>query len=1017
MLPERLSIKGLYSYQQRTEIDFQPLTRAGIFGIFGPVGSGKSSILEAITFALYGESNRLNAREARGYNMMNLKSSELEIDFVFTHREDRFRFTVQAKRKKSKFEEVKSPDRRAFKEEDGQWVPLPSNDATDLLGLKYEHFRQIVIIPQGKFQEFVHKSPTERSDMLRELFPLDVYDLSDPLRTLRAENSRAITRVETQLNELAGANPEEVGRVEKELRATRKQIEKISAAKAKTEASVREGERVKQLLERQVSLEEQVRNLEERQEEMDREEAELKRYESARNDFGDLFLRLDKWERQQQEAYAKREQVRQKLEGAEKDWEKLKKKKQTILDSVGGLEAHDEQLRRMEAARQGWQLQASRAEHAERLKKAEEERERAENQQKKQAEHLRALHKQREKLTRELRQRNQLTAWQASFDLEDQIRKRLEEIEQSLKREHRQLKELEAEKNAWVKKLISLDKSFHSWAREETEGILKEIQQALKKIREDRLGADAEKEKCLKKAGLSQYAEELQEDEPCPLCGSRHHPELFHDGAEREMLLHLEKRLKELARLHDVLILAERDGKAWLTRKAAQQEAVKRKEEAAREVQRELEACLEKRDPAGAMDRERLAQAWQEVREKEEQQDQIDRAILQRESEAKSEEEVAQLREQVQDLRVEAARLEEAYAQRKAQAGEDWLEIEPEKLAERQDELMGSRAQLEAILAKEVDCEKALHKWKSEFRSASERAEHVEGEVAEIGKQIEKRLIDHAELADRQAAKELLQKQIVVEEVRKRIRAFREELVGSQSALSTLREQTKGQTFDPEALEKQQAAWRDQERQLTAAQNRIGELQGRLADLKEKQKRKKERQKDLKALEARREDLKTMESLFRSRGFVQYVSTIYLQQLCALANERFRKLTQNRLQLELDEKYQFVVRDFLHGGRSRSIKTLSGGQTFQAALCLALALSEQIQAHQDIRQPFFFLDEGFGTLDRDSLALVFDTLKQLRKENRTVGIISHVEDLQNEIDHYLRVMNDEEKGSWVVMER
>ena len=82
MIPISLTIKGIYSYQQEQTIDFQKLTDAQLFGIFGPVGSGKSTILEAISFALYNDTERLN-RDNRNYNMMNLKSNELLIRFNF----------------------------------------------------------------------------------------------------------------------------------------------------------------------------------------------------------------------------------------------------------------------------------------------------------------------------------------------------------------------------------------------------------------------------------------------------------------------------------------------------------------------------------------------------------------------------------------------------------------------------------------------------------------------------------------------------------------------------------------------------------------------------------------------------------------------------------------------------------------------------------------------------------------------------------------------------------------------
>ena len=85
MIPLALTLKGIYSYQSEQQIDFTALTAASLFGIFGAVGSGKSTILEAISFALYGETERLNQKDNRSYNMMNLKSDRLAIDFIFDH--------------------------------------------------------------------------------------------------------------------------------------------------------------------------------------------------------------------------------------------------------------------------------------------------------------------------------------------------------------------------------------------------------------------------------------------------------------------------------------------------------------------------------------------------------------------------------------------------------------------------------------------------------------------------------------------------------------------------------------------------------------------------------------------------------------------------------------------------------------------------------------------------------------------------------------------------------------------
>src|SRR5690625_6203289 len=112
MIPIQLSIEGLYSYQKRQVIDFENLTSGGLFGIFGATGSGKSSILEAISYALYGETERMNAREGRNYNMMNLKSDRAYIEFDFRNHENKiYRACRELRRNSRRFEEVRPPVR------------------------------------------------------------------------------------------------------------------------------------------------------------------------------------------------------------------------------------------------------------------------------------------------------------------------------------------------------------------------------------------------------------------------------------------------------------------------------------------------------------------------------------------------------------------------------------------------------------------------------------------------------------------------------------------------------------------------------------------------------------------------------------------------------------------------------------------------------------------------------------------------------------------------------------------
>ena len=129
----------------------------------------------------------------------------------------------------------------------------------------------------------------------------------------------------------------------------------------------------------------------------------------------------------------------------------------------------------------------------------------------------------------------------------------------------------------------------------------------------------------------------------------------------------------------------------------------------------------------------------------------------------------------------------------------------------------------------------------------------------------------------------------------------------------------------------------------------------------------------------RKGHIQEISNLLRGNGFINFISSVYLQNLCKIANVRFTKLTANRLSLELNEQNEFMVRDYLNDGKLRLLKTLSGGQIFQASLCLALGLAENVKTLNQAEQSFFFLDEGFGSLDSGSLHLVFETLKSLQK--------------------------------------
>jgi exonuclease SbcC len=262
--------------------------------------------------------------------------------------------------------------------------------------------------------------------------------------------------------------------------------------------------------------------------------------------------------------------------------------------------------------------------------------------------------------------------------------------------------------------------------------------------------------------------------------------------------------------------------------------------------------------------------------------------------------------------------------------------------------------------------------------------------------------------------KEILSQSIELEKQKKLLEDFKQNRALANDRCEALQKQLDNRVYNGEAHQLLIAEINQIRETITKINQESGRVTELLKVLNEKLISQAELKKSLDNLMLRAENIKTMKSLFKASGFVNYISSVYLQNLCNAANDRFFKLTRQKLSLEITGDNNFQVRDFMNGGKVRNVKTLSGGQTFQAALSLALALADNIQKITESNQNFFFLDEGFGSLDKESLSIVFDTLKSLRHENRIVGVISHVEEMQQEIEVHLRVVNSDETGSRII---
>ena len=295
MIPIKLTLQGLLSYQEKQTIDFQRLTEAHLFGIFGSVGSGKSSILDAITYALYGETERMNARDNRSYNMMNLKSDELFIEFDFSAGKGSttYRSVVRGKRNRKRFEDVKTLDRSAYKNFNGTWVPVQIEELQQVIGLSYENFKRTIIIPQGQFQEFLQLGNKDRTQMMKELFNLGKFELFYKTVALETKNAEQLQKLEGQLLQLGEVKPEQLEVAQLRLEAIRAELEHVTkqlTSKQHDETVLKQlRELVGKLREQQISYE----LLKTREVEVQKSEQLLKEYEYCRNNFKNLFERSD----------------------------------------------------------------------------------------------------------------------------------------------------------------------------------------------------------------------------------------------------------------------------------------------------------------------------------------------------------------------------------------------------------------------------------------------------------------------------------------------------------------------------------------------------------------------------------------------------------------------------------------------------------------------------------------------------------------------------------------------------
>jgi exonuclease SbcC len=1007
MIPIRLEIEGLYSYRERQVIEFETLTAAGLFGIFGSVGSGKSAILEGILIALYGNPERVSNSGERS-SMINLQHHQVDLKFVFKSGQNNgstYLARYSVKRNKKDPEKIETASHGFYEQVGQEWQATPSK-AEELIGMSRENFKQTIIIPQGKFRDFIDQKPTERAQMMQDLFGLDRFDLSTQTGSLLKQAREEKIRIEALINSMDGisseillAKQDAYAELSQEILQVTQTVQEMTEGVRKMEGTRKSFLELQNLMLVEASLVAM-------QPEMEGKRQLYRDFQNAKT-----YLRPI-WDR---------------ILDLEKDLEKYQvsliecnRFKESFAEEIKALLADEVKFREINA------LRPQREGKIRDLKKVLEIQELASKQVQVQK-NLNAL------LPAIELQNKEIQSLEKEIDLLEGKQIGLPNSDPSvlaeLKTGRNQLLELmqrKLELELAIQEgaaLLTTSKNsltaFTSLVPEKANQSLEEWL-AMQKTAVSQL--EIARETLLRTQGLASHAHLLENGMPCPLCGASEHPNPLQISASAAALQQAELVLKqgnlELENIRD-LIQKKSIEEIQFSNLQKNQEL---KEQEKLGLEKQELVLWEKLKASGVTTKEELehkiselAEVFQTTQQLQNQLNELRKKIAGlRNAKEIAAQTLQQAQLQNQDLlsRIAGKQQEikdpefcEPYEKKEAEAIANAIALVEKSIETAAESLVGVQKHLQERQIAQSRNLADLQNFEVLLGTTQDR---LAGSQAEFAQMMAKQ-----GFVEKDALIHLFQLDLDAEKMDAEIRAYEQQVAATNARIKVLDAEEGIKEYSEEKFQtllEEAASAKDTEKML---QSQITLLNQEILSISQKLKEKQSLLGEFERIEARETNLRELDRLFSGKGFVRYVSSIYLRELCNTANKRFRMLTKNSLSLEIDDSNTFWVMDYLNGGKKRLLKTLSGGQTFQASLCLALALAEKVKALNQADQSFFFLDEGFGALDKNSLRVVFETLKALRHENRVVGIISHVEELQQEVGVYAQIELDPELGSQI----
>ncbi len=1023
MKPLKLTMTAFGPYKDTEVIDFTALGSHRLFLVSGNTGAGKTSIFDAICFALYGEASGEDRSEIR------MLRSQFALDEVYTAVQFEFELKRRTYRVLRQMSHVKEGNKSATGERyefvettggqetmmvDRYMVRQINERLLDLIGLTKEQFSQIVMLPQGEFRKLLTSDTENKEEILRKIFRTHLFRyvadaLNERRRTAQTAWEMARRELELHTANLRLALPEREGSALHALLAqehynTLQVLEALAAEIAyyeseKSQRKVRVerlASRHKELVERchqAAALNEQFDVLARKTGERERLQADIPAHEEKQRQLvlAGKTLPLEVQERHlaaaQTDVGAKRKLTLEAGEAMEQAAAEYRRQEATYREEAGKSDMREQAVRELERLSRllptVQELEAGRK-NVERLEK--------------EAADAEAL--------LSGASASLLAAQEQRRTLGEQVR-RLDETVRTLPAGSEKLEQMRAEASM-LRALIDLTRELAAAGGE------------AKKLRAEYEAAAAEYtawEARWLEGQAGALAEHLHDGQPCPVCGSDDHPAPASRTAETPDRAALDERRQRKSAAESVYLAA----KARQTHlqqeqlaKAAEAEALgydKERIDAAYaelvESGKRLKAEVERlKSDQSALDalKKQLEQADGFIDSLLAAKDQAAASHQERRTaslteRAKYEQALAGVPEDVRDLSMLQRRLQEKdNSKRLLEAAWQQAQERHRQAGEKQ---AAAAAHAKAAEQQLDEAKARLGEAEAEFRSGLALAGFADAAAYEQAKQPEaardalKREIDgfYAELASVKAQVGELEDDLQGKE-RVDLAALSEEAAQAETEVEAMR-QSLQQAQDccdkgTEGRDRVLAAddrWRHAEKSFQLVKDLYDIVRG---------------------------DNRLKISLER------YLLVEFLDRILQAANLRLQSISGGQFYLARSDRREKHGKQSGLGldvfdnytGQFRDVKSLSGGEKFNASLCLALGMADVIQAYEGgISLETMFIDEGFGSLDEESLGKAIETLVQLQQTGRMIGIISHVQELKQAIPAILEVKKNADGSS------